>query len=518
MRSPAGPGALTSMLLVHAFWFCAFLLLPLSMSPAVLFGLGNVGLEATPEYRAYATVALLLLGLGLGHYLRRRNMEQAIPMPEPKAALRWQLPLICLVLVLALSSVFDSTTPWPRATGSSERFDGALVQAAWFGLALVASVIADRSGPNMLVVFRYVLAGAIATSIWVALQATGNDPLTLVSRAGVFLDLPAGAFGHGALASMYLVLALLVLWTAAAFGVFPKKIAVIVSFVLAVGAAGAGGRAAAVGMMVSAAVLVFRLRREPAGLRTLLHLALASIIGVAAAYVVFPRTQRQAAAAGAAMVGMDGSFNARLPAWRGGYRLMLEHPLVGVGPEGFAYGVWPHLDERDAAVLIRGALGAKVAHLELKREDYSIAGNAIAYVDSENRLAVESLRWDKAHNYYIDLALTAGIPALLLYLFTVGLMLRTLLSSVDPFAVGAGLALLSYLVYGIAWFGTVSLDPVTWLIVGCGLGWAQNPRRSAASSSHVGNTDSDPTVQGTGSCGVSQMPVVVVSPTATERA
>src|SRR5690606_35522290 len=90
---------------------------------------------------------------------------------------------------------------------------------------------------------------------------------------------------------------------------------------------------------------------------------------------------------------------------------------------------------------------------------------------------VSGLGWDKAHNYLLDLGLTAGVPAVLFFALFVAGCVQYLWASGFRFAQGIAIALLSFIVFGVAWFPTISLDPVIWAIVGVGLAYAELNRQ-----------------------------------------
>lgn len=120
--------------------------------------------------------------------------------------------------------------------------------------------------------------------------------------------------------------------------------------------------------------------------------------------------------------------------------------------------------------LIHLSLGDLLGDRELAEDEYTISGNIMAFRDSTGRLVTPRLGWDKAHNYMVDLGLTAGIPSVALFLVFLVAGQVALWRSGSPLKEGVAVGWISFMVFGLAWFGTISLDPVIWVLVGAGLG------------------------------------------------
>lgn len=458
-----GVRGLISKVVVNAFYFFTILLVPVSLPPAVWGGSGQA-LAQTSTFRAYLLAASLVFGILAFFVVSDSRFSDLFKRRKPSA---WVLALLCLIVWLVASAANPSLGPWGSALGDPGRMDGALIQASWFALVLVSYGVmrGSRAGPNVLI--RWLTAAALLTAAWTFLQGIGRDPLEYL--AGVYLNVPAGAFGHGGYASTFLAVAVLVL---ASVWVKRKDIGLArygVFLVLGIGMAAGGGRAAVVGLLVGSVLLAMANRRDLRALRRLGMLASLLVSGMLLAFVLVDRTQAQAVNMVAAAQGKDRSLNGRFAAWRGGTQLLLENPLLGVGTGGFEYGVWPLLSENDAATLIRDPLGTRVEGLALEPESYTISGGIIAIVDNQGEFLVTRLGWDKAHNYFLDLALAAGIPAMIFYALFVIAAFIALWSSNSELSVGMACALVAFVVFGLGWFGTISVDPVIWVLVGGGL-------------------------------------------------
>lgn len=203
---------------------------------------------------------------------------------------------------------------------------------------------------------------------------------------------------------------------------------------LAVAAIGSGARAAWVGLAVATAVTVW-MRRE--GLRDRVAVrrrtvALAAVVGALAvgALVVFgPVGARVAATFDADAPGGRG----RLDEWRVAGRVAVDHPVVGVGPEGY-----------------------RIAFAD---------GVDAAYEQAHGR----DPQPDRAHSTPLDLALAGGLPAVAAWAVLVALVARpagAALRDGPRWLAGIAAGLVAHVVGGLLLFPVVELAPLAWLLGG----------------------------------------------------
>src|SRR5690606_37778339 len=110
-------------------------------------------------------------------------------------------------------------------------------------------------------------------------------------------------------------------------------------------------------------------------------------------------------------------------------------------------GVWPLLSTEEAAIMIRDPLGSRVDGMPLDEGSYTLSGGVIAIVDNTGELLVARLGWDKAHNYLLDLGLTAGVPAVIFMAMFVTAAFLILWRSASSFAKGTACGLLALSIY-----------------------------------------------------------------------
>jgi O-antigen ligase len=192
------------------------------------------------------------------------------------------------------------------------------------------------------------------------------------------------------------------------------------------GIVGSGARAAWVAAVAVGAALVIR-HRHTAQVR-LVALGAAAVIALAVATT--PVVDRTASTFDRAATGGA----SRLDEWRVGLRTARQHPLVGVGPEG-----------------------------------YRIAFSDGVDVDYE-RAHGRDPQPDRAHSAPLDIALIAGLPGLALWvaiLAVAGLAAaRNRQRIPGPGAAGAIAALATYHVQQLFLFPLAELEPLAWMLAG----------------------------------------------------
>ena len=140
----------------------------------------------------------------------------------------------------------------------------------------------------------------------------------------------------------------------------------------------------------------------------------------------------------------DGTARGRLDEWQIGAAVAVNHPIAGVGLEGY-----------------------RVAFSEGVDADY------------ERRYTRQTMP-DRAHNGPLDVAVTTGLPGMALYLVAAAFLLRAAgrgLGSGVPWIGGVAAGVVAYVVQQWFLFPIAEVDPVFWLFAG--LLVAATPRSSA---------------------------------------
>ncbi|MDQ1481902.1 MAG: hypothetical protein QOI44_2763 [Actinomycetota bacterium] len=362
------------------------------------------------------TVIMATTGAALGMLVLR-------PVAIPRAFTGLWVALIG-VLTIATFTAVDPLSAW---IGTPDRRLGLLAWMTFPALFVAGHACTSRAATRLLT--RAGILSALVLGIWSAAEMLGHPPLGLE-----FADARAGGpFGQPA----YLGAACLLVGPLAAAAAFDHD---EMRLWRRAGAAGAVGallalalsqtRAAWVGAVVAAIAIVMQERRRvlrlgrPAMAAAVALVAIAIAIGVATPL------------GGRATSTFDlshGTSASRLDEWRVATRTIADHPVLGVGPEGYRV-VFP--EEVDAAYMHK--YGAAVYP-------------------------------DRAHNGVLDVTLAGGVGAGLIYLAllvaALGYAWRAL-SRRDPLDIALGAAVIAYIVQQQFLFPLAELDPILWLLVG----------------------------------------------------
>jgi O-antigen ligase len=362
------------------------------------------------------------------------------------AAVRWRAPRPIVVLGAALLGWLALATatavdPVVALVGHPRRHLGL---AAWIvcALALLAGTGLGGRVPRRMLV-RAVAAGGVLTGVAVAADVVGWDPFGTRfagGRAGGLLGQP-----------LYLgVVALLVAPVAA--GVAADRVERR-AWRLA-GAAGCAGavlaltasqtRGAWLGAAVATGLVTARRRHRWSGRRRGIGgtapgaglrrrrpaVALAVTALAALGLVLVASGPRLADLADRDAPGGIG----RLDEWRVAVGVVADHPVTGVGPEGYRIAAPAHIDD--------------------------------GYTRRHGRDEVV----DRAHSAPLDVAATAGVPAALLYVGLIGWVVvrcaRVIGRSSDPVLVGLGAAVAAWSAQLLVGFPIAEVDPLAWLFAG----------------------------------------------------
>ena len=239
---------------------------------------------------------------------------------------------------------------------------------------------------------------------------------------------------------------------------------------------GSGARAAWVGLAAAAAVALAasagsvraRVRARP---RRAAGIAVAVLVAGALLVVLTPVGGRIADAADPDSPGGAG----RLDEWRVAANVVVDHPVVGVGPEGY-----------------RGAFHEGVD----------------ATYEREHGRRQQP---DRAHSGPLDLALAGGLPLLALWLAIAAIVARSIwraLRAGPAWQRGIAAGLIAHEVGQLLLFPIVELEPVAWLLAGVLVAGAPYPTPSGPDPSGASRTRSGQNSWGGVGAGLGALAVV----------
>lgn len=320
------------------------------------------------------------------------------------------------LLVGAMSAVagLDPIHAW---LGTPDRHLG-MVAYLIFGLAFLVGQNIDE---DRQLLGRAAVVGLAGIGAYTLAELTGVAPVSLVNAS----DRLGGPFGSpsylGAACVLFIPIAVGVgfdvdqsrRWRATAF----------LAATLGLGALIASqSRAALIGLAVGMALLVPIVTQRRVAV-------LAGAILLAGAVLLTP--------AGARLLEItdvnSSDSGGRLDEWRMGLRVLISHPILGVGPEG-----------------------------------YRIAFPAAVDADYERRYT-RQVTPDRAHNGLLDSGISMGVPGLVLYSAAFGwLAVRGLRAtrSGAPTLIGIAAGVLGYLAHQQFLFPLAEVDPVLWVMAG----------------------------------------------------
>lgn len=334
-----------------------------------------------------------------------------------------------LVAWLGLAAVL-SAAPVTSLLGTPTRLLG---WVAWLGFALAAgagAAVGARLGAvtALALIARWSAVPVLVGFVLAAAEVVGSP---IVRTALSFEGRVLGLFGNPGLTAAHLVLVLPLAAACIRQDAAWRRLhtATLVTGVLTLLATQA--RAALVATALALAVLWgwdhvprgrrARRRSQGAAAPQRLVVALAAVAVVAAALVVSGRWS-----------GAGATLGGRVDTWRVAATTVADHPVVGVGPEGFAAAFVQRVDE--------------------------------AFVVAHSR---EQLT-DRAHDVLLDVAAAGGVPALvLLVVLLVGVVLavRGRVAS-SPVALAAALGSGAYVLQQLVLFPQPVHDLLLWFVLG----------------------------------------------------
>jgi O-antigen ligase len=269
------------------------------------------------------------------------------------------------------------------------------------------------------VVARSAVVAALCVGGWCAWELVAGPPIGIAAHT----DRLMGPFGSAAIlgASICLLLPLVVgeTWDRLESTRW-RATAGVSAALLTMSLLGSGSRAAWVGVAIAAAITVVARRPHR---RVLICAAMVSVIAIA---IAAPRV--------ADVLDRPAGMTSRLDEWRIAGAVVVDHPLIGVGPEGYRIAVSEGID-----------------------------------ADYERTYGRERVLPDRAHSAPLDVALVGGVPAALAYLgliMIIGWRAIRLARHARPMVAGFAGAFLAYAAQQLMLFPLAELDPIWWMVAG----------------------------------------------------
>jgi O-antigen ligase/Flp pilus assembly protein TadD len=368
-----------------------------------------------PSKWAVASIGVLALAAAIA---RRRRLA-VVRLPT--------LLLLALVLWTAVTAVFgvDPLYAW---IGTPERHWGVV---AW-ALFLLAFV----SGQAMRPVDGRTVTAGVAVSVglvgtWAVAEVLGWQPFDVVGGS----SRPGGPFGSSAYLGSFAALALPIAVAVAldrSYRPVARSAAATATVLGTAALVGSGARAAWGGALVAFLVWAGARPRRPTGRRHLL-----GVVSVAAVLVAAAVATGVADRVPALATDERGGVRGRIDEWRVASAVVADHPLLGVGPEGYRIAFPDAVDEE--------------------------------YEQAHGRSPLP----DRAHSAVLDVAATTGVPGAVAYLALLGIVGAFALRGIrgrDRRITAAAVGVVGYFAQSLVLFPVPELDVVAWLLAGLVVG------------------------------------------------
>lgn len=395
------------------------------------------------------------------------------------------LSLLHLLLASVSTLVYWDPEGWVfSVVGSRDRSDGLGYQLALGLTALFAYAVLRRSPEVRRTALRCFYLAGLTEAVVVILQRSGLDLLAFLTGLNV-TTFPPGTLGHpGMVAGLLLPIAVLAFGELVTTAERRPLWALVTLVVVALALGMTVNRASFLALLVVivAALLQTRtLRVAVVGAVTV------ALVFAASSYGPISTTNSAVTAApgGSRTLVQTGTLRTRLEIWRVALEalpLIRGQPLIGAGPDGFRttlirevpierlatfyrleYG-WPEGEEIERIV----PLAAEGDPLRSRNHLF-----IIRKPDGTNEPRILPVTLDRAHNLFLDRALSYGVLDALVWLALILIPVwRLLRRGGESRGVSRALAWasLSLFVYYLGWFAVVQVEPLHVILLA--LAWA----------------------------------------------
>ena len=383
-----------------AAWFLGALVVG-SVTVADPSGLAPFG---PAKWLAISTLALLGGGLAL------RNGQQPIHRPTLQL---W----VVLLAFLAFGALFGGDIP-TALLGEPTRHLGLIT---WMLFLLLFCAGQQLSGAAQTeIITQGAVIATLLIGVWASWELLFGPPIDIASNT----DRLTGPFGSAALLGAATCLLVPICVSMAVQRTTTRSwrwAAALATFLGTTALIGSGSRAAWLATAVLVIVVVVVGRRASRRL----VIGGMSILALAAALLA-PRLTD--------VLDRSEGFGSRLDEWAVAARVIAEHPLIGVGPEGYRIAVSEGVDRH-----------------------------------YERTYGRDRVLPDRAHSGPLDVALAGGVPAALAFCALIGFVgwraLGLLRAGGGPSA-GIAAGVIAYSVQQLLLFPLAELDPIWWLLAG----------------------------------------------------
>lgn len=173
---------------------------------------------------------------------------------------------------------------------------------------------------------------------------------------------------------------------------------------------------------------------------------------------------------GSLATNLEAFTSARSYLWPSAVDGIRERPLLGWGFNGYGLA-WPYVVDFDEAYKVNLARkdGEVVEMAQLQGTDHYY----FRYIGEDGFAYRGRVLTNKAHNLFLDTAVSVGLLGLALYLLLLGVFLA---ATVRGAGWGLEAVLVVYLVYSLTWFESAQFSHLAWWALSVGLAWQPSPQ------------------------------------------
>lgn len=463
----------------YTFWLFLFTVFPLTINPFAF----NMGIDKAVFFpKGFTLVVTCLLGLASLFLSYPKIKFKDLPLVFWKAPLALKF-LVLLFFWLLLCGFFIVDIPLALTLlGNEYALDGLWVRALWCLLAiLAASILQLKRVSTKQAFFMLIIGGAGVTTISV-LQAHSLNPLAWFT--GDLTYPPHSTLGHldflGAYASLILICVTIFALRSNRTPWWQWLSLVTSAAVLVISSNRAAFIAFWVLWLISLVIALAYPIRKKALILTAIILASMGIVYYSQYKLALQYFQPPVQETLQAAAGKDSSLNDRFIFWQVALEIIADHPLLGIGPSGFATAFWLYAPQHFQDKVILQALPPNTQKDSLEIDPAGKHLPELYYTNQNGDLGMVTVVLDEAHNYFLDFALACGLIGLFLFLGVLVSGFWVMYKNLSTISLVVIVGIMSYGIFGLVWFPALFIEPIVWGLLGLGIGEAMLARTTLA--------------------------------------
>jgi len=465
------------------------LLSALSLALINPWGTPRSGVWTDPKVYALIVLALLTWGVLLAQLVRfvaKKLRREATPRFRPPASWGWTALLWLAFLGWGLVTAYFSPVDLRNALVANSEMGDGWVYWAWVAVFTLGNALLLRLFPQLFrpQFYGFLLAGALMGLAVVAQTADwrldftktmGQEvPTPNPDRPNLLLSniwegqMPIGLTSHRGHAAFVLAATAVLAMVGRLRGWLGGRYAWPLYAISLLGVYLTATRGAQLAFAAGVLYLFVRFWRVAGARRTLLAASAPLVLGVAAAGVF--GGVRALPSPGTLFTNPLAFTSSRSYLWPSAVDGVRERPLLGWGFNGYGLA-WPYVADLNERYKVNLAWedGEVVEMARLQGTDHTY----FRYFGEDGFLYRGRVLTNKAHNLFLDTAVSVGLVGLGLYLLLLGVFA---VATARGALWGLEVVLVVYVVYGLTWFESAQFSHLAWWALSAGLAGQRTPQ------------------------------------------